>query len=271
MNLTGSFKTRKKDGTIYYRSSCTWKNKHISLGSFSTDLQAHEAYKTALELLNSSQISLEAYSSDCPLSFEKWVVLCNFRDNRIYFSTPIYVRSKFFHYYLEEHLRLTFDIDDLFFYASHKISRRGGHLFVAHYGMQLNLPNRYGIKNYAVEGKDYRFVNGDCHDFRYENIEIINSYQGVSAVTHKGQKKFKAVLHLKGNYTIGYYDSALIAAIAYNKAVDQVKKNGINRNFIQNETEGITPSAYAELYTKIKISPKIMDYQSSSSNGPSNQ
>ena len=271
MNLPGSFEARKKDGTLYYRSSCTWKNKHISLGSFPTALEAHEAYKEALHLLNSPEFTLESHSPLHHLSFEKWVILCNFRDNRIYFSTPIYIRAKFFYYYLEEHFRLTFDIDDLFFYASHKISRRGGHLFVAHYGMQLNLPNRYGIKNYAVEGRDYRFVNGDCHDFRYENIEIINPYQGVSAVTHKGRKKFKAVLHLKGNYIIGYYDSALMAAIAYNKAVDLVKKKGVSKNFAQNETEGIAPSVYAELYSKIKISPKITGYSPDCSNEQNSQ
>ncbi|MGN0307901.1 MAG: hypothetical protein ACI4DN_06775 [Lachnospiraceae bacterium] len=260
MNLPGSYKTKKKDGTIYYRSSCTYQNKHISLGSFSTDREANQAYLEALHLLNSPEISLKSYTPLSFLSFEKWVVLCNFRDNRIYFSTPIYVCSKFFHYYLNEHIRLTFDIDDLFFYASHKICQRGGHLFVSHYGMQLNLPNRYGIKNYGVEGKDFRFVNGDCHDFRYENIEILNPYQGVSLVTHRGKKRFKAVLHLKGNYTIGYYDSALEAAIAYNKAVDQVKRQGCRKNFIQNETEGITPSAYAELYSKLKLSSKILSY-----------
>lgn len=260
MNLPGSFESRKKDGSLYYRSSCTFKNKHISLGSFPTALEAYRAYQQATELLKHPEITLESYSQHPlghALPFEKWVILCNFRDNHIYFSTPIYVRASFFHYYLEENLRLTFDIDDLFFYASHKISRRKGHLFVAHYGMQLNLPNRYGIKNYAVEGKDYRFVNGDCHDYRYENIEILNPYQGVSAVEYRGKKMFKAVLHLKGNYTIGYYDSALEAAIAYNKAVDVVRKKGCQKNFMQNETEGITPSVYADIYSRLSISPKL--------------
>ena len=234
MNLPGSYESKKKDGSIYYRSSCTFRNRHISLGSYSTSGEAHEAYKQALFLLGHSEVSLEDYSKLNPLPFEKWVVLINFRDNHLYFSTPIYVRPKFFYYYLDEHFRLTFDIDDLFFYASHKITRRKGHLFVAHYGMQLNLANRYGIKNYAVLGKDYRFVNGDCHDYRYENIEILNPYQGVSTVNRRGKKMFKAQLHLNGNYTIGYYDSSLEAAIAYNKAVDIVKRNGCKKNFIQN-------------------------------------
>ena len=68
---------------------------------------------------------------------------------------------------------------------------------------------------------------------------------------------FKAVLHLKGNYTIGYYDSALEAAIAYNKAVDVVRKKGCQKNFMQNETEGITPSVYADIYSRLSISPKL--------------
>lgn len=267
MNLPGSYESKKKDGSIYYRSSCTFRNRHISLGSYSTSGEAHEAYKQALFLLGHSEVSLEDYSKLNPLPFEKWVVLINFRDNHLYFSTPIYVRPKFFYYYLDEHFRLTFDIDDLFFYASHKITRRKGHLFVAHYGMQLNLANRYGIKNYAVLGKDYRFVNGDCHDYRYENIEILNPYQGVSTVNRRGKKMFKAQLHLNGNYTIGYYDSSLEAAVAYNKAVDIVKRNGCKKNFIQNETEGITPSVYAELYSKLKISSKIIHYSVPPSSG----
>lgn len=260
MNLPGSCKSKKKDGTIYYRSSCTYQNKHISLGSFSTANEAHLAYLEALSLLKQEEITLNDYTSDSILPFEKWVILLNFRDNHLYFPTPIYVRPKFFYYYLDSHTRLTFDTDDLFFYASHKITRRKGHLFVAHYGMQLNLVNRYGIKNYAVEGKDYRFVNGDCHDYRYENIEILNTYQGVSVVTKKNRRMYKAKIHLKGNYTIGCYNSGLEAAIAYNKAVDIVKRNGCRKNFIQNETEGIMPSVYAEIYSRLKISSKIVNY-----------
>lgn len=260
MSLPGSFQAKKKDGTIYYRSSCTYQNKHISLGSFLEEDQAHYAYKEALSLLNTPSLSLEDYPPNCILSFEKWVVLVNFRDNHIYFSTPIYVRPKFFYYYLDSKTRLIFDIDDLFFYSSHKITRRKGHLFVADYGMQLNIANRYGIKNYAVLNKDYRFINGNEHDYRYENIEILNPYHGVSQIIHKGKNKYCARIHLHGNYTIGYYDSALEAAIAYNKAIDTVRRNGCKKNFSQNETEGISPSVYADIYSKLSISPKILHY-----------
>ena len=115
MGLPGSFKAKKKDGTIYYRSSITYKNKHISLGSFSTEQEAHLGYIEATNLISNPEITLDDYSNESVLTFEKWVVLLNFRDNHIYFSTPIYVRPKFFYYYLSSKERFTFDIDDLFF------------------------------------------------------------------------------------------------------------------------------------------------------------
>lgn len=293
MSLPGSFQAKKKDGTIYYRSSITYKNKHISLGSFPTETEAHAAYLQASAVIADTRLTIDSYGSDAKLilnsclndeilttdsysietnpainfsgndiilSFEKWVILANFRDNNIYFSTPIYVRPKFFYYYLTREMRLTFDIDDLFFYASHKISRRGGHLFVADYGMQLSIHARYGIKNYAVLGKDYRFINEDIYDYRYENIEILNPYHGVSLSDTKETKKYCAKIHLHGNYTIGYYESAMEAAIAYNKAIDIVKRNGCKKNFMINEMEGISPSVYADIYSKLKVSEKIMDY-----------
>ena len=54
MSLPGAFKAQKKDGTIYYRSSITYKNKHISLGSYDTEHNAHLAYMCANELLSES-------------------------------------------------------------------------------------------------------------------------------------------------------------------------------------------------------------------------
>lgn len=266
MSLPGSFQATKKDGTLYYRSSITYKNKHISLGSFSMEQEAHSAYLQAGIILSDCNLTLDSYTTDSVLSFEKWVILINFRDNNIYIGTPIYVRPKFFYYYLTRKIRLTFDIDDLFFYASHKISRRGGHLFVADYGMQLTINARYGIKNYAVLGKDYRFINGDIYDYRYENIEIMNPYHGVSISDTRETKRYCAKLHLYGNYTVGYYETALEAAIAYNKAIDIVKRNGCTKNFMVNEMEGISPSMYADIYSKLKISDNVINFIS-----PNNQ
>ena len=42
--LTGVYLATKKDKTVYYRSNITHKGRHISLGSFPTEVQAHQAY-----------------------------------------------------------------------------------------------------------------------------------------------------------------------------------------------------------------------------------
>jgi len=259
-NLPGTFIAQKKDGTVYYRSSFTYKNKHISLGSFDTQDTAHAAYLEAVRITTASDISIINYSKHSPLTFEKWVILCNFRDNNIYFSTPIYVRKQYFSYYLDTHTEFKFSIDDLFYYSSHKIMRRNGHYFVADYGMQVTILSRYGIKSYGVLGKDYNLINGDIHDFRYENIEILNAYHGVSHVTHRGKPMYQARIHIKGYYVIGYYPTALEAAIAYNKAIDILASKGCNKQFKQNYTEEISASKYADIYRGLKISAKILNY-----------
>ena len=88
MNLPGTFKATKKDGTIYYRSSITFKNKHISLGSFPTDEEAHLAYLEAGKLTTDITITLDHFQNNISiLSFEKWVIIINYRDNNIYFGT----------------------------------------------------------------------------------------------------------------------------------------------------------------------------------------
>ena len=50
--LTGVFEAKKKNGEIYYRSSITFCQKHISLGSFSKALWAHYAYLEADAVLH---------------------------------------------------------------------------------------------------------------------------------------------------------------------------------------------------------------------------
>ena len=267
--MPGAFMAKKKDGTIYYRSSFTYKNKHISLGSYPTAKEAHEAYNAAHSLVNTPEISIMNRPTKSPLSFEKWVILCNFRDNNIYFSTPIYVRRHYFSYYYDEHTELKFSIDDLFYYASHKIMCRGGHYFVADYGMQVTILTRYGIKSYGVLGKDYNLINGDIHDFRIENIEVLNTYHGVRQVTYRGVEKYQSRINLRSYYIIGYYDTDLEAAIAYNKAIDILQSNGCTKQFKQNYMEGVSPSMYADIYRKISISPKIINYQNASGDSKS--
>lgn len=259
----GVYQASKKDGSLYYRASITHHGKHISIGSFDTATDAHNAYLEACTLLRPSAetdslYTIQDYKKETRyLVFEKWVCLINLRDNRMYFSTPIYVRPKFFYYYLSPSTILKFDIDDLFYFSSHKIMRRGGHYFVADFGMQVNILGRFGIKNYGVCGRDYRFLNDDPTDFRRENLEIFNQYHGVILRKEKDRVRYLARIHVNGYYNIGIYDTMEEAAIAYNKAIDILSKNGIRRNYQANYLENFSPSVYADIYADLKVSPKL--------------
>ena len=235
--MEGCFSAKKKDGSIYYRASMTYRAKHISLGSFSVQENAAGAYREAKRLLSDASLSLSDYAEGC------------------FLSTPLYVRPRFFYYYLSKDLVLKFDVDDLFYYSSHKIMKRGGHYFVADFGMQVNILNRYGIKNYAVSGRDYRFENGDTTDFRRENLVILNRYHGVSYEKEKGL--YLSKIHVRGNYVIGRYATMDEAAIAYNKAVDILKKAGCPKAFVPNYVENIPAGMYAEIYTRLPVSSKL--------------
>lgn len=257
----GVFIATHKDGSCYYRSSITYKNKHISLGSFETELQASKAYEEALALLASSLSLDNAMHAVSIVPFEKIVILLNYRDNGIYIGNPIYLRKNYFSYYLSKDVELKFDIDDLFYYSSHKILRRQGHLYVNDYGMQVTLLSRYGIHNHSVCNRDYYFANGDSTDFRYSNMVLINRYYGVFRYTTKHQNiRYRVKIHINGNYTIGTYSSETKAAIAYNKAVDLAKAYGFQREFPENYLEEVSPKDYADIYVKLKISPKYIAY-----------
>ncbi len=259
--LPGVYLAYKKDKTSYYRSSITFRNKHISLGSFATEQEAHQAYLEAGSLLtNSSTAFDDVFSLSTILSFDKVISLLNFRDNHIYFKNPIYLRNNYFVYYLSPNIELKFDIDDLFYYSSHKIMRRQGHLFVSDYGMQISILSRYGIKNHAVVGRDYYFANEDSFDLRYSNIVVVNPYYGVTKITSKGIDCFKVQIHINGNYIVGIYHNEENAAIAYNKAVDFAKKYGIRKNYQTNYMEKYSPREYADIYSQIKLSDKYLDY-----------
>lgn len=260
-NLKGVTTATKKDGTIYYRSSITHKNKHISLGSFDTPALANQAYWEGALLLMRPTMTIRDYSPSSTLAYRKWIVLLNYRDNNIYLTSPIYLRNNYFEYHLDPDTILKFSSDDLFYYSKKQIMMRGRHFFVADYGMQVNIINRYGIKNYAVEGRDFIFKNGDDLDFRYENIEVLNIYHGVSSKTIKSGTYYKAKIHIVGNYTIGKYKSALEAAIAYNKAIDILKKKGVKKNFTPNYIEDLPAMRYAEIYSSLTISDKIYNYE----------
>jgi hypothetical protein len=259
--LKGVYLGRKIDGTIYYRASFTYKNKHISLGSFEIQEDAHKAYLEAVEIINSDQYIIENFPQKI-LSFSKYVSIINFRDNGIYFKTPIYLYKKYFEYFLNTDIILKFDVDDLFYFSTHTILKRNNHLFVSDFGMQVSLVSRYGIKEHAVAGRDYIFINGDCWDFRYNNIKIINRYNGVLKSIVSGLDIYKTIIHIKGNYVIGKYKDEINAAIAYNKAADILKANGYIKNFRYNYIEEIDSIEYAARYNAIKISNKIRNFKS---------
>ena len=157
-------------------------------------------------------------------------------------------------------MELKFDIDDLFYYSGRKIQKRQGHLFVSDYGMQYSISARYGIKPYAVLGRDYEFVNGDPLDYRYSNIIIHNHYHGVTKIEKNGFCRYRAVIHINGNHAIGIYASEEEAAIAYNKAAALAKAAGICKSFPENYIECLSGKEYTEIYSKIMISERYLSY-----------
>lgn len=253
--LPGVYIAYRKDGSLFYRSSITVKNKHISLGSYQTEVEANQAYVEASTLLSDKEVYLDDYIPGVySLSFPKWVTICNFRDNGVYFANPIYVRPKFFYYYFSPDDFFIFSKEDLFYYAAHKIQKRGGHFFVSDYGSQINIYSRYGIMSYAVEGRDYVFLNGNTSDLQYGNVQILNSYHGVLLQDNV----YLARIHVNGYLKIGVYSSAIEAAIAYNKAADIIKEAGIDKQFPTNYIDGLSPKSYADIYSNLSISENII-------------
>lgn len=284
MAQQGVYETRKKDGSVYYRASLTYKSKHISLGSFSDAADAERAYRLACALLrttapvndatsetpekarhkNASVHMPDSYQIDeydeygHPLSFTKWVMLINLRDNRLYCNGPIYLRNKYFEYYLDLRTVLRFSADELFFYTHHTIQRRGNHLFFADFGMQTSVLSRYGIRSFAVPGRDYVFRNGDPLDFRSGNLVIVNRYAGVRSETLRGRQTFTARIHVNGDLVIGHYQTEREAAIAYNKAADMLNRAGVTTDYQQNYIEDMSDIEYRLTYEHTRLSGRFL-------------
>lgn len=258
--IPGVTKAKRKNGVSYYRASITLARKHISLGSFSDAATAGKAYEEACRIIKNGLYHLEDYSDAFALSFEKFVILMNYRNSGIYFKTPIYLHQGYFYYYLSPDRYLIFDREDLFFYADHKIQVRGGYYFIYNYGSQYSILSRYGIKNYAKCGTDYIFVNQNEYDFRYENIKVINEYMGVSTINKNGNVYYECIIHIRGNNLVGRYHDKITAAIAYNKAADTLAANGIRKHFVKNYIMEYDSKTYQEKYDAVTISERIMAY-----------
>lgn len=259
MNLfKGVYEDKLKNGSKNYRASITVNGKHISLGSFDDPDKAHNAYEYASKLLNDTSISISDYDEGNYLSSDKFVSIINLRDNNIYFKTPVYLHKTYFSYFYSQNVELKFDMDDLFYISSHKIMKRNNHFFMADFGLQESLNERYGIRSFAVLNKDYRFINGDRLDYRRENIEIINRYYGVRKLD---DSSYISCINATGRLKIGIYETEIEAALAYNKAADTLKANGVNKEFILNYIEDLSPRDYATIYSNVKIGDNIINYR----------
>ena len=258
--LPGIYTARKKNGSIYYRASITYKKKHISLGSYPDEPTASRAYQESRFILDHTEITLAQHNLFSCLPHDKFICLLNFRDNGIYFKTPIYLYKKYFEYYLAESEILKFDRDDLFFYASKKIQKKGGYLFVSDYGSQYSILSRYGIRPFAVYGRDYRMINADALDFRYSNIEIINTYAGVQKKeAANGQIVYQTKIHVNGDFVVGTYADEISAAIAYNKAADTLTSHGICKAYARNYIVSMNSREYHTAYDLLSISKKLTE------------
>ena len=101
--------------------------------------------------------------------------------------------------------------------------------------MQVNILSRYGIKNYAVAGRDYLFANGNTRDFRYENLVIINRYHGVCQKTKQGQIYYETKIHWNGD----------------------LLRKGYLKDYPVNYIEELSDSEYRSRYQAVDISDKI--------------
>lgn len=259
--LPGVYQSQKKDGTIYYRSSFTVKNKHISLGSYPNESQASRAYREACLIMSDYSYTPDSDYHLFTLVFPKIISLLNYRDHGIYLKSPIYLRNSYFQYFLTSQIDYKFDKDDLFYFSNKSIQKRKGHLYVSDYGMQISILSRYGIKPYAVINRDYFFKNNDETDFRRANLQIQSHYTGVIAIAAaSGQYLYQTLIHINGNHKLGVYSSEEKAAVAYNKAVDFAKKYGIKKNYNVNYIESISSKEYASIYTDIVLPQKFLQY-----------
>ncbi|MGN0317501.1 MAG: hypothetical protein ACI4E1_06125 [Lachnospira sp.] len=268
---TGVYKTTKKDNSIYYRVSITYKGRHISLGSSDNEMKAAKIYRLASDIIsnrkkhyiNPDNMST-SYKSSYDISFSKYVSLINFRDNGIYVKTPIYLSRKQFLYFIDCSTALIFSTDDLFYYSNHTIMKRGGYYFVNDYGSQTSILSRYGIRKHSVKGRDYYFRNGDEHDYRYENVVVVNPFNGVTQIEKSGRIMFRSKIHINGEYILGEYTSVYEAAIAYNKAADLLAPF-INVQYERNYIDELSPIEYAKIFNSVKLSRHFMEYVRSNS------
>lgn len=255
----GIYETKLKDGSRSFRVSFYHNKKHIAVGSYTDEKAASKALEEALSLYEDKTITIWNFRNFTgTVSPEKAVSILNHRDNGVYFRTPVYLMQGYFLYFMEGKGILKFDNDDLFYYSTHRILLHDGHLYVNDYGSQYSLFSRYGIRNYAVKGIDYDFANGDSLDLRYENVIVINPYNGVRQINNNGMIRYETRIHINGYIRVGLYRSINDAAVAYNKAVDYCQSHGLNRNFVKNYVVDLNTSEYSKIYARVKLPESLV-------------
>ena len=248
------YPTMIKD-TTKYKTYFLYETNKIYLGTYPSMESAQNALSDAEELMKLPQGPPLFTSSN--LDYKKIVSLCNLRDNKRYIKNPIYVYPTYFTYYLSKEYILTFDLKDLLYFSTYKIYKRGNYLYTQDSVSQQSILSRYGIPNHSVINKDYIFKNNNPHDFRYNNLEVINGYKGVSKKIKNATVIYIAYIYIKTNLIIGHYSSEIEAAIAYNKAIDILSEHDIIKDYTYNTIPFITKAEYDAIYNKLTISSRI--------------
>lgn len=242
-------------GKTQYKIYFVYKATKIYLGSYSSMEIAQKVLEEADELMEtvSSIPSFDTYT----LNYKKIIVLCNLRDHKKYIKNPIYLYPTYFHYYLSKDCILTFDLKDLLYFSTYKVYKRGNYIYTQDGISQQNILARFGIPNHSVINKDYRFKNNDPYDFRAQNLEIINSYKGVTKKIKGSTIVYSASIYIHGNLTIGHYHTETEAAVAYNKAVDLLTQQGLLHDHPHNHIPLITKDEYDSLYHSLPVSSRL--------------
>ncbi|MGL4738283.1 MAG: hypothetical protein ACRCW2_12610 [Cellulosilyticaceae bacterium] len=237
--------------TVYY----LYKSKKIYIGIFVSELQAQKAYDYCHHILDHT-LTLEDFIPGI-IDFKKWISLINLRDHGVWINQPIYLYETFFKYFLEEKIVLTFDLKDLFFFSTSKISKRGNYLFTTNRHSQSSILTRFGLPPKSTYGKDYEFANGDRYDFRRTNLIIHTHYQGVSCKRSTNKCLYTTRIYHHKPIVVGHYESEVTAAIAYNKAIDTLMTMGVSREYTPNTIPYLTHSEYQAIYEGIRLTPRL--------------
>lgn len=252
---------------VYYKALISLKGKRINLGRYKTEnmgaLACKEAYRlySAYDITLYNILSMYEDNKGVIIPFYTMISIINYRDNKIFLRNPIYIRYNYISYFIDPIRELKFDIDELFFYSSHRILSRGNLFYVNNFGSQERLLNRYGIHSFSVRDRDYFFINGDYYDYRSTNIEVVNRYFGVFKKNYTDNRYYYEVrIHINGDFIIGRFKDEIMAAISYNKACDYANQMGLLKDFNQNYIDELSITSYKKIYDNIKLPKNYISY-----------